>query len=109
MQGVAEQLARMLDRIFYSSPPTIHPITLDRNTTNEQGRQFPLASSGYGETCCPPVVDPYTWLALISGIALATYFLRITITTTLKKRRRKKRGADESIDDLNLVLSGDFL
>ena len=30
----------------------------------------------YGSDCCPLVVDPYTWLALIAGIALAAFFLR---------------------------------
>ena len=104
MEGVAS----LLNNVFYFSSSTTQLTIIDKNTTEEQSRQFPLASSGYGETCCPPVVDPYTWLALISGIALATYFLRITITTTLKKRRRKKREDDESINDLNLVLSGDL-
>ena len=32
-------------------------------------------SSGFGG-CCPPVFNPGTLFALISGIALATYFLR---------------------------------
>ena len=39
------------------------------------------ASDGYGH-CCPPVFDPYTLVALIGGIALATYFLRIVIVTS---------------------------
>ena len=41
---------------------------------------FGAASSGYGSKCCPLAVDPYsvcyTWIALIGGIALATFFLR---------------------------------
>ena len=57
------------------------------------------ASSGGG--CCPPVVDQYTWLALISGIALATYFLRIAVTTNIMGRRRRKREGAE-----NFLLSG---
>ena len=44
------------------------------------------ASGGYGYNCCPPVVDPYTFLALIGGIALATYFLRVLIVTTTVSR-----------------------
>ena len=39
------------------------------------------SSDDYGQ-CCPPVFDPYTLLALIGGIALATYFLRLVIVTT---------------------------
>merc|ERR1711899_175849 len=38
-------------------------------------------SSGMGD-CCPPVFDPSTLFALIAGIALATYFLRLVIVVT---------------------------
>ena len=44
------------------------------------------ASSGYG--CCPPVFDPYTLTALIGGIALVTYFLRVVIVTTVFAGKR---------------------
>ena len=64
------------------------------------------ASSGYESSCCPPVVDPYTWLALISGIALATYFLRITITTTLKRKKRRKREEDDKLYNQASVVKG---
>ena len=47
-------------------------------------------SGGYGDDCCPPVVDPYTWLALIAGIALATYFLRVVIIVKMPPGRRKR-------------------
>ena len=38
----------------------------------------------YGEhgECCPPVVDPYTFLAMIAGISLATWFLQMVIVMT---------------------------
>ena len=35
----------------------------------------------HGE-CCPPVVDPYTFLALIAGISLLTWFLQMVIVMT---------------------------
>ena len=35
----------------------------------------------HGE-CCPPVVDPYTFVALIAGIALITWFLQMVIVMT---------------------------
>ena len=39
-------------------------------------------SDGYGH-CCPPVFDPYTLVALLGGIALATFFLqRVIVGTT---------------------------
>ena len=46
-----------------------------------QGRLFGSSSDSYGH-CCPPVFDPYTLVALLGGIALATYFLRLVIVTT---------------------------
>ena len=42
---------------------------------------FGSSSESYGH-CCPPVFDPYTLVALLGGIALATYFLRLVIVTT---------------------------
>ena len=53
-----------------------------------KGRLFGSSSDSYGH-CCPPVFDPYTLVALVGGIALATYFLRLVIITTefpMKKR-----------------------
>ena len=57
---------------------------------NSEGRTISLrdpglyaaASGGGYDGCCPPVVDPYTLLALIAGIALATYFLNVLINVT---------------------------
>ena len=51
----------------------------------------------YGE-CCPPVVDPYTYLALLAGIALVTWFLQMTIvmtTFTPPQERRFKRSSEK--------------
>ena len=43
------------------------------------GRQILGSHSGYGHGCCPLVFNPSTLLALLAGIALATYFLRLVI------------------------------
>ena len=43
---------------------------------------FGSHSGGY-EMCCPPVFDPYTLLALLGGIALATFFLQQVIVMTV--------------------------
>ena len=40
---------------------------------------YDLISGDTGGTCCPPVVDPYSWVALLGGITLTTYFLRVAI------------------------------
>ena len=37
---------------------------------------------GHHGECCPPVVDPYTFLALIAGISLITWFLQMVIVMT---------------------------
>ena len=59
------------------------------------------ASSGYGSDCCPPVVDPLTFIALLSFIAAATYFLQFTITMLLMMRRKRslKSGKPEHAFD----------
>jgi hypothetical protein len=42
--------------------------------------------SGHGSGCCPLVVDPLSYAALIGGIALATYFFQIQITNSMLAR-----------------------
>ena len=60
------------------------------------------------DQCCPPVFDPYTLVALLGGIALATYFLRIVIITEptmfMMDRRFKRRAGyfGELIVKLNI-------
>ena len=63
-------------------------------------------SSGYGDKCCPPVVDPYTWLALIAGIALATFFLQMAIVNNIPPGRKKRSYAEggEEEDMQNMIL-----
>merc|ERR1711971_36924 len=51
---------------------------------------------GYGE-CCPPVVDPYTYLALLAGIALTTWFLQMTIVMTMFEKRRKRSSEKDMV------------
>ena len=53
---------------------------------------FGSSSDDYGH-CCPPVFDPYTLVALLGGIALATYFLRIVIITDIMMMTRFRRQA----------------
>ena len=48
-------------------------------------------SDQYGE-CCPPVLDPYTLLALLGGIALATFFLQQVIVMTTFGRKKRSAG-----------------
>ena len=36
-----------------------------------------VGSEDSGSFCCPPVVDSATWLAVVGGIAIVTFFLRM--------------------------------
>ena len=58
---------------------------------SEIARLFGSFSDSYGH-CCPPVFDPYTLVALLGGIALATYFLRLVIVTNMFGRRSLSDG-----------------
>lgn len=48
---------------------------------------------GHYETihCCPLTIDPYTWAALLSFIALATWLLNETIQMSMLMMARKRR------------------
>ena len=51
-------------------------------------------SSGYGSDCCPLVVDPLVWIALLTFIAAATYFFNelIAMSALAMMRKRRKRN-----------------
>ena len=49
------------------------------------------SGSGYS-SCCPQVVDPKTFLALISFMAAAVYLLQTVIDMSALAGRRKKRS-----------------
>ena len=59
------------------------------------------SSDDYGH-CCPPVFDPYTLVALLGGIALATYFLRIVIITDPDLPGSRRRSM-ELFGKINLI------
>ena len=50
--------------------------------------------------CCGIVIDTYTYLALMSFIFLATYFLWVAITMNITGRKRRKRATSEHLFDL---------
>ena len=53
------------------------------------------AYSGGGD-CCPLVVDPLTYSALLAFLAAAVYFFQVLIEMSmLAKKRRKRRSIDE--------------
>ena len=73
---------------FENLPPTFDPswnVRSGRQLVGSEseflgsGRQILGSHSGYGHGCCPLVFNPSTLLALLAGIALATYFLRLVI------------------------------
>lgn len=65
---------------------------------------------GYGHykvECCPLVLDPLAFCALIGLLAAATLFLQNVIISVLGRRRRKRRKRSELNEEAsNLVTSG---
>ena len=58
-------------------------------------RQSPGLAGSFSdqyEECCPPVLDPYTLIALLGGIALATFFLQQVIVMTMFGRKKRNAG-----------------
>ena len=56
--------------------------------------------------CCPPVVDSSTWLGVVGGIAVVTFFLRQQITMQGKRRRRREVHDNEDIRGNNYAKNG---
>ena len=50
--------------------------------------------------CCPPVVDSSTWLGVVGGIAVVTFFLRMQITMSKRRRRRSVKDTQGNNDVL---------
>ena len=63
---------------------------LGLTSSNSSGRAlFDSCKGGYGGECCPLVVDPLSWLALLAGIAVATFLLQQAIVANIGRRRRR--------------------
>ena len=65
----------------------IESISMGRGLYGSSTSLLGSSSDHYGH-CCPPVFDASTIAALIGGIALATFFLRLVIVTTVFGGRR---------------------
>ena len=57
------------------------------------------AGGGHSD-CCGVVIDTYTFLALMSFIFLATYFLWVAITMNIMGRKRRKRSTSDHLFDV---------
>ena len=77
------------------------------NLGESRGNLLGSYDGGHGSYCCPKVVDPYTWIVLIGGIALATYFLRVVIVVKMPGSRKRRaaymRGKNGASPNSNLV------
>ena len=60
-------------------------------------------SSGGGD-CCPLVVDPLTYAALLAFLALATYFFNVLIAMSMLMKKRKKRGFDILVEKGKIII-----
>merc|ERR1712045_615012 len=87
------------------------------SSTYGSGSDLLGAFSSGGSDCCPPVVDPLTFIALLGFIAAATYFLQQQITMLLGRRRRKRsynerlqsyvmEGLEEFEDKVDKIANG---
>ena len=56
--------------------------------------------SGYGHSCCPLVIDPLLFLALVGFIGAGTYLLQLAIDrSAIPVGGRKKRSLEELIKE----------
>ena len=60
--------------------------------------------SYHDDFCCPPVVDSSTWLGVVGGMAVVTFFLRMAITMNIMPGRRK-RNIQPDYDEHNDVIT----
>ena len=65
-------------------------------------------SGGYGHKlqCCPLVVDPLTFTALLGAIVAGTAFLNVLITMNIMAAGRRKRSAAQNQKSSNTTSSG---
>ena len=69
----------MMERVSVTSPWIWH----------RSSEPTSFSSTG-SPICCPNVVDTYTWAALLGGVVLATYFLRLAIINNISRRRKRR-------------------
>merc|ERR1719445_748154 len=69
--------------------------------TISESRQFKLVGSAddsyHDDFCCPPVVASSTWLGVVGGIAVVTFFLRQAIAMNIGKRRKREANNNDVI------------
>ena len=70
-----------------------------KRAINSRNTDLAGAFSGHDD-CCPLVVDPLTYIALLSFLVAATYFLWVAVTMNIMGRKRRKRSVSEHVFDL---------
>ena len=70
-----------------------------KRAINSRDTDLAGAFSGHDD-CCPLVVDPLTYIALLSFLVAATYFLWVAVTMNIMGRKRRKRSVSEHVFDL---------
>ena len=96
-------------------------VYMDLSVKRKASYDLLAAPSGYGHSsyggysssydqCCPLVVDPLTFAALLSFLAAATYLLQTVIAMTIMMMRRRRSSNEKDsnlfqiIDEGNLFL-----
>ena len=61
---------------------------------NHRHRDLVKSGSGsYGRDCCPHVVDPLLFTAILAGIAVVTFLLNQSITMNIMGRRKRSQNS----------------
>jgi hypothetical protein len=77
VQGGTEALGLARELRVCSAPQRTLVTDYGDEVVEPEGRQLVAAASGGDDhECCQPVVDSTTWIAVIGGAAVVTYFLR---------------------------------
>ena len=66
------------------------PNVYSNSGNSENSGSFMGSYSGSGSECCPLVIDPLTFISLLSFIGLAAYFLNDLIAMSNLMVRRKR-------------------
>ena len=62
--------------------------------------------SYHDDFCCPPVVDSSTWLGVVGGMAVVTFFLRMAITMNIMPGRRKRNIQPDQDEHNDVITKG---
>jgi len=101
------------DEVNAEVPLADQALTRRHGGYGHHGSGYGQGHSGYGFDkkieCCPLVVDPLTFVALLGGIFFGSFFLNVAITMNIDGARRIRRSQGKTSQETKHVWLGDFL